>query len=506
MWWPPPYRRPPDRAAGDAVRGRRSRNRRVPPSRARGYDPLVDDPASVSFWLETAGDDLTPRPPLDGSTDADVAILGARPDRPLDRLLPRAPRSGAADRDRGAGDRRVRGVGPQRGLVRARPQHLDGPPRAAPRGRRRPAHAAGDLRRGGRGGPRVRRGGDRRRVPQGRRDHRRARPPGRAVARGRRSGSTSGSGSATGTGWSMPRALEGRIRIAGAVRALVSDDAAVVHPGRLVRGLARAVEGMGVRIVEGTAVTGVRPRDASGRAALVTAAGRRPGARRGPRRRGLPEPAAGPAPPADPAVLADRPDGAGQRRAVGGDRLGEPRGRGLDPPLDRLPVAHRGRPDPVRRARRALPARLPDQPRHGPPRPHPRAAPRVRPRVVPGAARHPVHACLGRAAGHAAGLAPDDRVRPGHRHRHRARLHRPRRVDDEPRRPGADRARSPAERGPADRAAAREPPLAGTGRSSRSGSWACATRSGRSGAWTMQRPAPGGRRTGRSLAERIAAH
>ena len=37
----------------------------------------MDDPASVSFWLETAGDDLAPRPPLDGSTDADIAILGA---------------------------------------------------------------------------------------------------------------------------------------------------------------------------------------------------------------------------------------------------------------------------------------------------------------------------------------------------------------------------------------------------------------------------------------------
>ena len=43
----------------------------------RGYDPLVDDHASASFWLETSGDDLAPRPPLDGSADADVAILGA---------------------------------------------------------------------------------------------------------------------------------------------------------------------------------------------------------------------------------------------------------------------------------------------------------------------------------------------------------------------------------------------------------------------------------------------
>ncbi len=35
------------------------------------------DYARYSFWLETAGDDLTPRPPLDGSVVVDVAILGA---------------------------------------------------------------------------------------------------------------------------------------------------------------------------------------------------------------------------------------------------------------------------------------------------------------------------------------------------------------------------------------------------------------------------------------------
>jgi glycine/D-amino acid oxidase-like deaminating enzyme len=37
----------------------------------------MKDYASYSFWLETCGDDLTPRPPLDGSIDVDVAILGA---------------------------------------------------------------------------------------------------------------------------------------------------------------------------------------------------------------------------------------------------------------------------------------------------------------------------------------------------------------------------------------------------------------------------------------------
>ena len=64
-----------------------------------------------------------------------------------------------------------------------------------------------------------------------------------------------------------------KVRIAGAIRGLYTDAAAVVHPGRLVRGLARHVEALGVTIHEDTAVTAFRPRDATGRAALVTARG-----------------------------------------------------------------------------------------------------------------------------------------------------------------------------------------------------------------------------------------
>ena len=37
----------------------------------------MKDYAKYSFWLENSGDDLTPRPALDGSIQADVAILGA---------------------------------------------------------------------------------------------------------------------------------------------------------------------------------------------------------------------------------------------------------------------------------------------------------------------------------------------------------------------------------------------------------------------------------------------
>jgi glycine/D-amino acid oxidase-like deaminating enzyme len=37
----------------------------------------MQDYTTYSYWLESCGDDLTPRPRLDGSIDADVAILGA---------------------------------------------------------------------------------------------------------------------------------------------------------------------------------------------------------------------------------------------------------------------------------------------------------------------------------------------------------------------------------------------------------------------------------------------
>src|SRR5690606_32564512 len=37
----------------------------------------MKDYSSYSFWLENSGDDLTPRPPLDGSISVDVGIMGA---------------------------------------------------------------------------------------------------------------------------------------------------------------------------------------------------------------------------------------------------------------------------------------------------------------------------------------------------------------------------------------------------------------------------------------------
>ena len=68
---------------------RRADRRGDRPLARRAVSPQgVDEPpdhAAVSYWLETSGDDLTPRPALDGSTDADVAILGAGLTGPVDR-------------------------------------------------------------------------------------------------------------------------------------------------------------------------------------------------------------------------------------------------------------------------------------------------------------------------------------------------------------------------------------------------------------------------------------
>ncbi|HYQ84343.1 MAG TPA: FAD-dependent oxidoreductase, partial [Rubrobacter sp.] len=47
------------------------------PSARKGVRPEDKDYRSYSFWLETSGEELAPRPSLPGPVEADVAILGA---------------------------------------------------------------------------------------------------------------------------------------------------------------------------------------------------------------------------------------------------------------------------------------------------------------------------------------------------------------------------------------------------------------------------------------------
>lgn len=243
-----------------------------PSARPRAYDRGVTDHAAVSYWLETAADDLTPRPSIDGSVDADVAILGAgltglwtayylrRRDPSLRIVVVEREIAGFGASGRNgawcAPDlnismsrlARLHGEDAARRMQQATYDAVDEVGRAtAAEGIDAGFHKGGEIivARGPQGVPSLEASldeytrfgfGDRYRLVDG-------------------------------------AEVASRIRIAGTVKALVSDDAAVIHPGRLTRGLARLLEREGVRIAEGTPVTSFRPKDASGRAALVTPKG-----------------------------------------------------------------------------------------------------------------------------------------------------------------------------------------------------------------------------------------
>lgn len=243
-----------------------------PPTRSPAYDRRVSDHAAVSYWLETAADDLTPRPPIDGTVDADIAILGAgltglwtayylrRRDPSLRIVVVEREIAGF-----GASGRNGAWCAPDLNISMSRLARLHGED-AARRMQQATYDAVDEVGRATategidagfhRGGEIIVARG-----PQG--------VPALedALAEYARFGFGDRYRLVDGT------EVASRIRIAGTVKALVSDDAAVIHPGRLTRGLARLLEREGVRIAEGTPVTSFRPKDASGCAALVTPKG-----------------------------------------------------------------------------------------------------------------------------------------------------------------------------------------------------------------------------------------
>ncbi len=214
----------------------------------------MKDYASYSFWLETAGDNLTPRPAIDDDVDVDVAILGAGYTGLWTAyyLLGRAPwlrvavvereiaGFGASGRNGGwcssgfpvsLGELRARyGDEPARSLQTAMYDAVDEVGRAAAaEGIDASYHKGGALRiaRGDHGLPTLR----------------------RSLA----------TAEALGLG-DHYRLLDGketaaRVRVTGARGALFVADCATIHPARLVRGLARAVERRGATIYEQTPVT-----------------------------------------------------------------------------------------------------------------------------------------------------------------------------------------------------------------------------------------------------------
>jgi glycine/D-amino acid oxidase-like deaminating enzyme len=212
-----------------------------------------------SYWLDTAGDDPTARHPLDGAERVDVAIVGAgftglwtawylrKRDPSLRILVVEAETAGF-----GASGRN--GAWLTAGIALT-PTELAR--RFSPAVARATVAAMRDtvsevaevcdregidaqIRRGG--VLRVARG--RHEVPQLHRGY-------AAMER---------LGVADGCSLLDADELAARVRIAGGLGALHDPHGAVVHPGRLVRGLARRVEAAGVRLVERTRVTEVEPR------------------------------------------------------------------------------------------------------------------------------------------------------------------------------------------------------------------------------------------------------
>ena len=220
------------------------------------------DYSSYSYWLETCGDDLTPRPPLNGSIDVDVAILGAgysglwtayylqqrEPSLKIAIVEAEIAGYGASGRNGswctahfptslGALSERY-GRQSAIALYNALAGAVDEVARAA--------NAEGlkiDFTKGG--GMTVARGPQQ--LPSVHAAHAEFEELGLADR----------------VQLLDKAQTDARVRIEGALGAIYYKDAAVIHPGRLVRGLARVVERRGATIYEQTDVrsftTGARP-------------------------------------------------------------------------------------------------------------------------------------------------------------------------------------------------------------------------------------------------------
>jgi glycine/D-amino acid oxidase-like deaminating enzyme len=229
--------------------------------------PAVFD--APTWWLADSGDDLTPRPPLAGSTRVDVAIVGAgftglwsawyllAADPSLRILLVEAETAGF-----GASGRNGAWLSPGIGVTPAELTRRTSPAtaRATVQVMRDTVTEVADVCASVGLDAGIRRGGI----------LRIARGPHEVPALHASHAELDGLGLADDVPLLSASELAARVRVADAQGALFDPHGAVVHPGRLVRGLAREVERAGATIVEGTRVTDVRSRSAESPPQVVT--------------------------------------------------------------------------------------------------------------------------------------------------------------------------------------------------------------------------------------------
>jgi len=212
------------------------------------------DYRTVSYWLETSGDDLTPRPALAGSIDVDVAILGAGysglwtayyllkhlPSLKIAIVEKEIAGFGASGRN-GAWctsqfPTSLERLGQKYGKSTAVAMNAAMVDTVDEVGR--VAKAEGLMIDWHKGGAMIVARGPQQ-LPAIDHEARAARELGLEAHFVRLD----------------KEQTDARVRIAGALGSLYSPDTAAIHPGRLARGLARVVERMGATIYEQTAVT-----------------------------------------------------------------------------------------------------------------------------------------------------------------------------------------------------------------------------------------------------------
>lgn len=228
---------------------------------------------TISHWLETADDDPTPRQPLDGSCDVDVVIVGAgftglwtareilRRDPSRSVLVCEANTAGfGASGRNGAWLSAGVAVSPAELARRTSPTIA----RDTILAMRDTVDAVIDACDTDGIDARIRKGGL----------LRIARGPQEIPAMRAGFDQVAAVDAADDLQLLSAQETAARVRVQDALGALYDPHAAAVHPGRLVRGLARSVETAGATIVERTPVTQVLPASPGSRARVVTPTGR----------------------------------------------------------------------------------------------------------------------------------------------------------------------------------------------------------------------------------------